>query len=150
VSEEKTCAGQQITERWERLVGMAEFGKLTAAQQAQLKEPFDSLGRTVERAYLVAVIRDAVRRFDETEYRAALSRMTMWSLQVSPPDKGGGTKGDITTGTDETRVEYVPQTALHIMFGKAALEDEQDVDDYLTALKEALMAAIRDGKRVQV
>jgi hypothetical protein len=150
VGEEKARAGQQIAERWERLAGMAEFGKLTAEQQAQLKAPFDALGRTVERQTLVAVIRDTVRRFDETEYQTALHRMTTWA-QPPLPEPKPPVDGETPVIADVVpRVEYVARASLPVTFDKAWLADEQDVEDYLAALKDALMTAIRDRKRVQV
>ena len=42
------------------------------------------------------------------------------------------------------------RASLHIAFDKAWLANAEDVDDYLAALKEALVAAIEAGKRVQV
>ena len=96
VNEEKTRTARAIVERWERLAGMAEFGDLTADQQAQLKTPFDELERLIGRQTLIAVIRDTLRRFDETGYQAALRQMTVWAqpplpAAEKPPagDRGG-------------------------------------------------------------
>ena len=151
VDVEKVNAARAITERWERLTGMAEFGDLTADRQAQLKAPFDALARTVERQTLIAVIRDTVRRFDETGYQAALRQMTTWARPAPAPDReAGGPDGKRPVKVAEPPVEYVARSSLQITFGKARLADEQDVNDYVTVLKEALMAAIRAGKRVQM
>ena len=49
-----------------------------------------------------------------------------------------------------SRMEYEARVSLQVTFDRAWLADEGDVDIYLTAIKDALMAAIRAGKRVQV
>ena len=47
-------------------------------------------------------------------------------------------------------VEYVTRASLHVAFDKAWLANAQDVDAYLAALKQAMLDAIEQGKRVQV
>ncbi len=96
------------------------------------------------------MIRDAVRRFDETEYQAALHRMTDWA-QPPLPDPKPSVDGEKPVIADVVqRVEYVARASLHVAFDKAWLADEQDVEDYLAAIRETLLAAVRAGKRVQL
>ena len=151
---ERTAAGNKVDERWERLASMAEYADLTAVQQAELRRPFDELKRTIERQTLVAVIRDTLRRFDSDDYSKHLAQMAAWSAQArrpAAPVVDG--QQDYTAGkrqVGEPRVEYVTQAALTVVFDKAWLADEADVDAYLAELKQTFMAAICEGKRVQV
>ena len=72
---------------------MAEFGDLTADQQAQLKPPFDELEALDQapdphRSHSL----DAPLRFDETGYQAALRQMTVWAqppLPAAEKPRGG-------------------------------------------------------------
>jgi hypothetical protein len=50
----------------------------------------------------------------------------------------------------EPRIEYVPSRSVRISFSKAWLADEGDVDLYLKSMREALLAEIRNGKRIQI
>lgn len=152
VEQERAKALRAVDARWERLTGMAEFGDLTASQQSQLQCPFDELKRTVERAALVAVIRDLVRRFDETAYPQQLLQMTLWAAPGPEPEPGdnGDDQWAAFDPVIEQRIEYVAQRSLAVPFDKAWLVDEADVDAYLSALKRTLMQAIQNGKRVQV
>jgi hypothetical protein len=151
---ERTAAGNKVDERWERLASMAEYADLTVVQQAELRRPFDELKRTIERQTLVAVIRDTLRRFDSDDYSKHLAQMAAWSAQArrpAAPVVDG--QQDYTAGkrqVGEPRVEYVTQAALTVVFDKAWLADEADVDAYLAELKQTFMAAICEGKRVQV
>jgi hypothetical protein len=44
----------------------------------------------------------------------------------------------------------VPRSEIFVPFDRAWLADEDDVDVYLRALKEAMMAIIAEGKRVWI
>ncbi|MBI1293571.1 BREX system P-loop protein BrxC [bacterium] len=152
VRAERTKMLNAVDERWARLAAMSEFGDLSTAQQDELKRPFDELKRTLERTTLVAVIKDTVQRFDINEYQRQLLKMTLWAAPAVEPQPGvaednhNGPAAPIV----EPRIEYVSKQALPVSFDRAWLADEADVDAYLSALKQALMQVIADGKRVQV
>lgn len=142
-----------------RLCGMAEFGALNGEQQEQITRPFNEFNAAIERQKLIAVIRDTLRRFEESDYQRQLSQMTTWA-QPAPmpkpaPEPGGTTIADegekpTPPTTPEPRIEYVPSRAVKISFEKAWLADETDVDRYLEAMREALLEEIRKGKRIQI
>ncbi|MBW7886073.1 MAG: hypothetical protein H3C34_26275 [Caldilineaceae bacterium] len=151
VEAEQQEALSKIDARWERLAAMAEFGDLTPEQQSKLKGPFDELKRSIQRQRLVAVMRDLVRRFDERDYVEQLAAMATWSEQARAQ------KTDAVTGESEgarelceASVEYVTQTGLPVSFTKAWLASAADVDEYLAALKQAMLDAIASGKRIRI
>jgi len=47
-------------------------------------------------------------------------------------------------------VEYIPSRAVRVNFDKAWLANETDVDLYLESMRQALLAEIRQGKRIQI
>jgi hypothetical protein len=150
VHQEKAATLGKIDERWHRLAGMAEFTSLTPDQQRQLQQPFDELKRTVERQTLIAVIRDTLYRFDERTYQTLLRQMTTWAQPVPAPHAPYAAGNAPARPIAEPPIEYVTQRALPVPFDKPWLADEQDVDHYLAALKQALLQAIHDGKRIQL
>ena len=143
----------------DRMCGMAEFGALNGEQQERITRVFNEFSSAIERQNLIAVIRDAQRRFEESDYQRQLSQMTTWaqparSLQ-STPGIGGTTMPDegakLTPPAEpEPRVEYVSSRAVKVSFEKAWLADETDVERYLKAMREALLEEIRKGKRIQI
>ena len=137
-----------VDERWERLAGMAEYSDLTPAQQQTLQQPFEDLKRSLQKQDLIAVIRDTVRRFDDVRYQDLLRQMTVWAMPASKSKSDGNGAGDDCVV--EPRIEYISRSTLPISFDRAWLADEADVDAYLAALKQTLMQAIEEGKRVQV
>ncbi|MEA3336901.1 MAG: BREX system P-loop protein BrxC [Chloroflexota bacterium] len=144
VQQEREEASQALQSRWQRLAAMDDFQDLSPEQQEVLRQPFDELGRTVQVHTLIAVIRDELRSFEEQRYPQLLGQMSDWLEPESETDPESGPV------IEEPRYEYVPSQSLAVPFKKAWLADEADVDAYLKALKEALMQAIAEGKRVQV
>ncbi len=143
----------------DRLCGMAEFGALNGEQQEQITRPFNKFNASLERQTLVAVIRDTLRRFEESDYQRLLSQMTSWA-QPAPTPKPAPQPGQTATpdaGTKPTppakpepRIEYVPSRSVKVSFDKAWLADETDVERYLESMREALLSEIHKGKRIQI
>jgi hypothetical protein len=109
---------------------------------------------------LIAVIRDTLRRFEETEYQRLLSRMTTWAQPTPEPERtpeaetDGEQAGVISPAQsqprDPTPIQYVPSRSVRVSFDKAWLADESDVERYLKSMREALLDEIRKGKRIQI
>jgi len=143
----------------DRLCGMKEFSALNDGQQEQITRPFNEFNAAIERQKLIAVIRDTLRRFEESDYQRLLSQMTSWA-QPSPapepaPEPGGTATPDEGTkptppAKPEPRIEYVPSRSVKVSFDKAWLADETDVERYLESMREALLDEIRKGKRIQI
>ena len=142
-----------------RLCGMAEFDVLNGEQQELITRPFDEFNAAIERQKLIAVIRDTLRRFEESDYQRLLSKMTSWAQPAptpeSAPEPGQPAPSDEGTkptppAKPEPRIEYVPSRSLKVSFDKAWLADETDVERYLKSMREALLDEIRKGKRIQI
>ena len=136
----------------DRLSGMAEFGALNGEQQAQITRPFDEFSSAIERKTLIAVIREDRRRFEENEYRQQLSQLTAWT-QVAPIHEALSDTGSSDTQEkvkEPPPPEYVSSSEVIVLFEKAWLADEADVDRYLQSLRDALLEEIRKGKRIQI
>lgn len=145
VQQEKVATLAKVDERWQRLTGMAEFADLTPEQQTHLQQPFTALKGRIEGQTLIAVVRDLLRRFDETEYPRLLHQMVVWAQPPAVVLEGGGDAGQVTAVA-----EPIPLQSLYVAFSKAWLTDEADMDAYLAALRQAMLQAIQDGKRIQI
>lgn len=142
-----------------RLCGMAEFSALNGEQQEQVTRPFNEFNTAIERQKLIAVIRDTLRRFEESDYQRLLSQMTSWAQPAPAPEPApepgktatpdAGTK-PTPPAKPEPRIEYVPSRSVKVSFNKAWLADETDVERYLESMREALLDEIRKGKRIQI
>jgi len=142
-----------------RLSGMTEFSALNGEQQEQITRPFNEFNVAIERQKLIAVIRDTLRRFEESDYQRLLSQMTSWAQPAPAPEPSPqpGNTARTDEGTKPTppakpkpRIEYVPSRSVKVSFDKAWLADETDVERYLESMREALLDEIRKGKRIQI
>ena len=142
------------------LCGMAEFDALNSEQQEQVTRKFNEFTADIESHRLIAVIRDRLRSFEERDYPRQLSQMTTWAqlaLAPKPAPESGETAATLDDGVEpgppakpEPRIEYVSGRAVKVLFDKAWLADETDVDRYLESMREALLEEIRKGKRIQI
>jgi len=138
-----------------RTCSMAEFTALSTQQQMQIVEPFERCTQSIAQQKLIAVIRDTLRRFEDDEYQRLLSRLSTWTKPAPAKPAFPGTAAATTTineaGTlEEPKVEYVPSRNIRVDFDKAWLADASDVERYVESMRQALLKAISDGKRVQI
>jgi hypothetical protein len=155
VAEEIAKARATVASLRERLSGMAEFGKLTPEQQGEISQSFEEVVRAIEGQKLIAVIRDRLRQFEESNYQRLLSQMVSWAQPVvvatpSHQDETNQAQAQGVATLKEPRIEYVNHRAIQVSFDKAWLADESDVDRFLQSMREALLAEIRGGKRIQI
>ncbi|NCB38812.1 MAG: BREX system P-loop protein BrxC [Erysipelotrichia bacterium] len=161
-----------VTELKDRLCSMSEFAALKPDQQKEIAAPFDEFCRTTASHKLIAVIRDNLRRFEENDYQKLLTRLTQLAQPAPepPPAPTKPDKGKSTTkaGSDNKNVkepeveaatppapqpapvEYINSRSISVPFSKAWLADRSDVDSYVESMRQALLAEIQKGKRIQI
>ena len=136
----------------ERLCGMSEFATLTPEQQKQITRPFSEFSVSVESQKLIAMIRETLRSFEESNYQRLLSQLTSWTrpAQVQALSDHQNMNQDLETTNVKPDSCIVAGRSLQISFDKVWLADEIDVDRYLKSMRKALLAEIGKGKRIQV
>lgn len=148
VTIEVQIAQDSLTSLENRLKGMDEFKALSETQQAELCQPFKDCAANIGRQSLIAVIRDSLRNFEESDYPRLLSQMVAWA---QPPAKPGASKeGKDSTETKPKAAHYVSIKKLQPSFDKAWLTSEQDVEAYVGAVKAKLLEEIEKGHRIQI
>ena len=144
----------RLEELRQQLAGMDEFAALTAQQQASLREAFAAIERTIKQQYLIAVIRDTLRRFEEQQYQQLISQTLAWAAPPpAPPDPDKPADHNPQkpqVAEPPITYEIVGRYDLRVSFPKPLLTDETDIEAYLQALRDSLVQAIREGKRIQV
>ena len=142
VREEIYHSRERIEVFRQRLVIMEEFARLSEVQQQELTRPFEEYSESLSQEKLIAVIRDRTGRFETETYSELFSRLT------APTDSYAVNAGAYKAG--EPKTEYISSRSLLVNFSKPWLENEEDVEKYLGAMKAALLAEIQQGKRVQI
>ena len=137
LAQELAIAQKAVCDLKERVYGLAEYAKLKADQRLEIDAEFDVLAASLEKQRLIPVLRDVVRRFEEVEYPRLWARVGDWANPGREKSEAG-------------KKELISIRATKIPFLKPFLADEDDVDSYLKNLREALLAEIRQGKRIQI
>ncbi len=141
LSKEKAEARESINSLRNRIQGMEEFSQLSPEQQDELTQRFDGFAQQLKQQTLIAVLRDRKRQFEENIYPQLLRQIDTW-LKPESKEADGKKKA--------SKAEYISSRSIPVTYEKAWLADEQDVDGYLAALKEAIMREIKKGKRIQI
>jgi energy-coupling factor transporter ATP-binding protein EcfA2 len=139
-----------------RMQSMDEYQKLPEPRQQELNEPYKSLATYFDDQYLIAVINDRLRAFEDSGYQKLLTKMVeMATPKPQPPvndpsDELDEQDDEPPKQIQEPRVQYVQARQLNIEFDKAWLESEDEVERYLDAMRQAMLEQIQKGKKVQV
>lgn len=119
--------------------GMAEFGDLTAQEQKDVIQPFDSAEADLQHERLAPVIRQIADRMANDVLPRQLQRVAeLAEAKKSGKATGGGTKA----------AQYVAARSIAVVPPKAVIETEQELDEYLAAVKKAFAAELRKGRRI--
>jgi hypothetical protein len=173
----KHDASDKIKILLNKVIGMEGFQKLSAEHQDELKKPFESQIEKINAQTLIAVISAELQRFEDEEYNKILSRLsylcrpkpkptklkssepanskpdkTEYDTDIEDNDLGkGNVKEDQAKPEEKEPVkEMVGIKKIEVNYSKAWIENESEVEDYLSVLKKAILKEIDDGKRIQV
>ncbi len=168
----KQNASEKIKILLNKVTGMDGFQKLSAEHQDELKKPFESQIEKINAQTLIAVISAELQRFEDEEYNKILSRLSYLcrpkpkptkpkpsdsdkseydtDIEDSDIGKGDVKEDQIKPDEKETVKEMVGIKKIEVNYSKVWIENESEVEDYLSVLKKAILKEINDGKRIQV
>ncbi len=175
----KQDASDKINALLNKMTGMDDFIKLSAENQNELKKPFESQLEKIQKQTLIALISAELQRFEDDEYNKILSKLSYFGrpkpeppepqpsrsdtsksdeaeyktdIENSDPGKGKVKEGPVKTEKEniEPVREVVGIKKIEVNYTKAWIENESEVEDYLSVLKKAIIKEINEGKRIQV
>lgn len=139
-------ARQAATERLEKLQSgmqqLSEYQSADAPHQSRADQAFESIRQEIQNQRIIALIQVSVDRFTSDQYPSVLGGLTP-APQPSPT-------GDDSTPTPAPKPSFVSAKSVSVTSAKSVLDTEEDVDAYLSALRDALVKEIKDGKRITV
>jgi hypothetical protein len=143
------------------LRALPEWPAVPAAEKASIEAAFDVASEPVRAASVIGLVKARVNEFRSRELPQLLERAAKAGAPVTPPPPPGNDPDDPQPskqpGFNEPPApppppppRFVSVAQLPVSFAKAVLDNETDVADYLETLRETLLAAIRDGKRISL
>ena len=142
IDQHRYTAIRNIESKANEIKANDEFAKLTDEQKSEIEAEIDRVIQSVNAHDLLAMIKDLSDQFEESIFPGLLTRIHNWNEQDEDPDK--------PVGDTKPSFEIVNARKLDIQFDRSILASENDVDDYLSALKQSMIDAINEGKRIQV
>lgn len=140
IEEEKTLAVTTIENIIADFRTKEEFKELDAANQNLIIQPFkDELLKLNNQKY-IAVIRDVKANVQESLLNKQLNEMMRL---ITPLATNGNT-------LSEPQPHYIRRTSVNVDFNKTELRTEDDVNDYVEALKKALLQQIKESRRISL
>ncbi|MFB0999948.1 MAG: BREX system P-loop protein BrxC, partial [Colwellia sp.] len=165
VNFERKKAVELIEHLQDKLVGFDEYKSLEQGKQDQLLAEFTRAADKLKQQTLIAMLRDEARRFEDHSYSGQVRKLMTWSqptpepVQVpmpSPepqPGLSGGIPIELTPTVQEPKqpeIKSVSAKHIRVEYAKPWLANESDVEGYLEEYKKALLAAIKEGKHIQL
>ena len=112
-------------------MSILNYAKLSESDQNEVVAAFESVLSDVNNASLIAVIRQRVDSFKQLEYLKLLAL-----LDRNDPDD------------PSTKPIYIPAKNIPVPFNKPTIDNEEDLNEYLAAMRKAFLANITAGKRI--
>jgi hypothetical protein len=143
--QERQNAGAVLDDHEQRLMALQDFGKLDAAAKTQVLAKSTEAKTAIESARFVTAIRDRVNRYRNIDYPAQLELAASLAAPVPTPTTTGGKPAPTPPAPT-----YVPATSLRTTCKLPFLSTEQEIDEWLAALRESAVTEIQQGKRLSL
>ena len=140
VSEARDQASAQVEQARVRPKGMPEFNELTPEEKADITRPFDKALDQVRKEHLAPVLRQIADRATNDVLPRQLQRLSEIVASKKPME--------LRDGPRENPVQYIAARSITVAFPKAVIESNQDLDDYVTAVKSAYDTELKRNKRI--
>lgn len=142
---ERETAKDAVNQSIQKLKSFDDFLKLEAKQQAEILAPFERIINEIEHERFIGNIRTKANNATTDLYQRQLELITRLAAPPAPPSAPGELPEPL-----KPRIVYVRKDNVKVNFSKPVLENKQDVEDYLAALKEQYLRIIEEDKRISL
>jgi hypothetical protein len=134
-----------ITRLKKEMIEFDDYGKLADEKKNYIDNLFDEKEDMLRQETVIPVILEQIRHLKDVEAISLRNKIVEWAAEKE--SGGGGGSGDLDP---KPRPKYISSRKIQVSYGKQTIENEQEIDQYVMALKEAWSKAIREGKRIQL
>lgn len=117
-----------------------DYSELKPEEQTGVLQPFDNSVAHIQKERLAPVIRQIAERTMTEILPCQLQKVAVMVASRKPHT--------INEGKTTPPVEYVGARNISISFPKAVIESQQDIEDYLAAVRAAYAAELQKNKRI--
>jgi hypothetical protein len=147
LASERQSATAVIEDHEQKLQQLPDFAKLKAEAQATVLVKSREASVALAAAHFVTAIRDRLSRYRSQDYPAQLAL----AVQLASPPPASPKAGDKNPAVPApTAVVYVPATSLRAKCSLPYLSSEQDIDQWIAALRQAALDELAKGHRISL
>ena len=158
IQDERKQASASIETLEIKLFGYEQYQTLDPEKQEYLNTAITQAKEAIKSNSLVAMIRDRAHNFEEKQFPRLIDQLVAWSeptSAVEPPvghpyNGAGGEVDQPAVAPTPPRAATISARDISVSFEKPWLSDEADVDAYVERYKDALIDAVKNGKKVRV
>lgn len=130
----------KLADLQESMHKMGDFQKLNQGEQAQFNQIFEDVRHAIQSQSLSVSIRDRVAAYEVKEHPGLLTKISRLAAPIVDGGQGG----------DKVVPSFIHLSSIKIPLLNKILENPEDVDAYISALREAMLQAINQNKRIQL
>jgi hypothetical protein len=145
LNHERESAASVLDEHEQRLMDLPDFAKLDPPAKALVLAKSTEARAAITTARFVTTIRDRVNRYRSTDYPAQLELAASLAAPPPAPTVSGEKPAPVPAAPT-----YVPATSLRTKCKLPYLSTEQEIDEWLAALRESAVTEINQGKRLSL
>ena len=140
---ERKTATDNILLSISKLKSFKDYSKLDSKSQDEIIAPFNKVIKEIEQERFIGNIRSKSINASTDLYHKQLEQL-MNLANPSKPDEPG------STDKKKTKVVFVRKDSIKVTFSKPALENEQDIDEYLNELRKQYIRIIEEDKKISL
>ncbi len=144
----RKAAEAAVTARIEKLKGIPGYDELSDGQRKEIDSVVDETIEQIRSQPIIAVVREAAARFESSGYTGILKKVTAWIAPRPAPAQSTGSGGADREPEWESPVEFIGLNHLKVSFDKPWLATSEDVDRYIDQLRESMLRAVSEKKRI--
>ena len=135
LKEAQASASTELTDLKSGIQSMSGFKALDTNKVTQIETAFQRATERVHGARTVAETRDVPRSFRDSDYPRLLA--------LASRSTGSG----VQDPSEKFEIDFINVSKLAVK-SKPMLSNESDVDEYVGALRDSLLVAIKSGKKI--
>lgn len=137
LKQEREDAMAQVNNLAKNIESLDGFRELDASEKAKLFRESESVLEDMKTANLLAVVRDKLSRYSTDGYQRQIGILNEINAAKAKAE-----------GVEEPAAKYVARRSVNIAFSKATIETEDDLNEYLEAIRTAYLAELREKRKI--
>ncbi len=141
IETERSKASKALDSSLHSLKENADFNKLSDSEKATVRSEFDDLKAKVADTKYIANL----KQYSSDAEALLTSQMNRIQEIIRKKEEEAG-----TTKASEPKVHYIRSTQVKVDYSSKELKTEDDVHEYIEALRKALLEQIKENRRINI